>query len=137
MAKMGRPAKIEELSLEELKTLMLHHATKGGFICNLPAEVYLKTGIVMSRSYIYKIKDEDFIHTMDVARSLCSSFWTDEMHKASAPWGAWKYIQANIAGWREHKEVKIEASQNIVTTNTEDEARKELERIKAEVAEQV
>ena len=93
----GRPSNIEEISLDELKALMLNHAAKGGFISNLPAEIYLKTGICVSRAYIYTIKDKEFIDTMDVAKSLCSQWWTEQMSLAAAPWGAWKFIQMNVS----------------------------------------
>jgi hypothetical protein len=136
MAKVGRPLKQEEITFEELATLMISHATKGGFIATLPAYVYEKTGICMSMSYIEKIKDEEFLRAKSVAKAVCADYWTKRVEMYGLSPSVWVFVMKNVANWRDMKDVKIESN----NTNTEvsaDDARKELDKLKAEIAEKV
>lgn len=137
MSKMGRPLKEIEISLEEIIILMVAHAKGGGFLCNLPAYIHKNTSKVVSNSYLDHIQDEHFLQTKSLAKAYCSEYWTEQAHLHGIPSAMWIFIQKNVAGWRDMKDVKIDAVQSVMTTDSAEELRKENERLRAEIAEQV
>lgn len=135
MSKMGRPKIEEELSTKEIIEIMLEHATKGGFLFQLPMRIYVKTDVMVSLSYLDKIKDPDFLRAKTISRGFCASYWVDELQKASISPSFVIMVMKNVGDWRDHREVKLESSSTV--TMDADGARKELQRLKDEIAESV
>lgn len=140
MSKMGRPTIMEstELTIEQVKLIMLDHAVSGGFLATLPAQIWKKTNVMVSLSYIEKIKEDDFLRAKAVAKALCGEYWNSMMLQAAIPSAVWIFIAKNVMEWRDYKDVKIESNQSITTQDISvEEAKKELERLKLEIAENV
>lgn len=129
---------ITDLTIDQIKTIMLDHAAKGGFLATLPAQIWRITGVMVSCSYLDKIRDDDFLRTKSVAKGLCGEYWNAMMLQAAIPAAVWKFIATNVMDWREHKDVKIDSiNTNVNVETSPEESRKELEKLKAEIAERV
>lgn len=105
--KLGRPRKSEEISLDTISEIMLEAASRGSFFQQLPYEIYKEKKIKVSISYLEKIKDEEFMRTKSVAFAMCSKYWTEMMAQAAIPSAVWIFIQKNVAGWRDQKEIAV------------------------------
>lgn len=122
-SKFGRPKKSEEISLDTIIEIMLESATRGSFFCNLPAEIYLETKVMVSLSYLEKLKDEEFLRARSVASGVCFKYWTEVASQAAIPCNMWVFIAKNVAKWSDNKNVTIDG--NLDQTITEHKESKE------------
>lgn len=119
--KIGRPRKEEDISLETITELMLKFSKKGGFFTSLPAFIHSETGEFVSLSYLDKIKDPEFLRSKSIAFGYCADYWTEQMHQAAIPSAVWIFIKKNVSGWRDNKNVTIDARVDQVNSDKESE----------------
>lgn len=103
----GRPKKDEEISIDEIIDIMIDSSKSGRFFCNLPGQIYMEKNIMVSLSYLEKIKDERFLRARSVSAAICSQYWTEMAAQAAVQTGMWKYIMSNVVKWSENNTVQV------------------------------
>lgn len=129
----GQPKKAEDLPLDQIISIMLRHSVKGGFLCTLPTAIYNETEIVVSNSYINKIKDSEFLQTKELAKSNCFEYWTAYTAVGSVPPMMWKHISKNVMDWVDNKTITIDAK--IETTENPEDKQRHIDEMKMMVRE--
>jgi hypothetical protein len=130
----GRPRKEEEISIEEICEIMLKYGKIGGFYTSLPAFIHKETDILLSRSYLDKLKDPDYLRTKSVAMAYCSDYWTEQAHLQGIPSAMWKFIMQNVSDWRDNKTVILDAKVESIAQEPEQDR---LDRVKTMISEVV
>lgn len=137
---MARPTILQstDLTLEKISEIMLEYSAQGRFFQQLPAFIYQETKVKVSMRWLENIQDEEFVRTKSIAFAQCSAYWTEMMLQSAIPAAVWIFIQKNVVGWRDMKDVRMDAVQSITTQDISvEDARKELDRLKNEIAEKV
>lgn len=127
----GQPPKLEQISIDKICEIMLTASKRGSFFQQLPAEIWLQTGVKVSMSWLEKIQDDEFLRTKSVAMAICSKYWGEMMAQAAIPSACWIFIAKNVMKWTDNKEIKIEAQVDQTVDKISDAERKaRIERIK-------
>lgn len=127
----GRPKKDEEISTDEIIEIMIEAAMRGGFFQQIPYEIYREKKIMVSLSYLEKIKDDTFLRAKSVAFAMCTKYWTELMCQAAIPAAVFIFIMKNVGKWTDNREIKIDAAVETSDKTSDAERKARIEKIKA------
>lgn len=126
----GRPKKDEEISIDEIISIMLESSKSGRFFCNLPGQIYIEKDVMLSLSYLEKIKDDRFLRARSVSAAICSQYWTEMCAQAAIQTSMWKFVMANVVKWSDNTNVVVEAQVETTDKQSNEERIARIERIK-------
>jgi hypothetical protein len=135
---MARPTRLSQLekkgiTLKDIEKICLDYANKGYFWHEMPLAIYDELGESVCFEWMSRLDDEDFKKVKKLCFAAMTRFYTLRLMFDSLPSTPWIFIMKNCGGWRDHRDIKIEAPIKIDSNKELDE--KELKEIEGLIKE--